>query len=335
MEFQEIQDGMVEFGVLDKKLVNQFILDAIKDLCDETWIYTEIITFLTTAGTYEYTLTPSDSKNKVIGIPHDGLKMSTVNVPVLTADDSTDAGTLTVGNDYIYQVTAYVDTYGETIPQAAVTQECPATGAIDLSWVAIGGATGYKIYRDDGAASGTNTLIATQTTVDYTDDGTDTPDGTTEPPTVSSLVQEIGLVNTNSQKGYSDTWRQAESDSINSLIYNGLNKVQTDRVPVTNNIFFQIEIALKPTKEISTIPSIFEKSEETIRKYVRSRLFLMPAEKDFIWSDSRKAIYWRTEYEKDRLEMKSKKMFGFASNLRVKPRSFTGTRGSWGAWSAR
>ena len=334
MEFIEIRKSLIEFGVLDDKLTNQLILDAIKDLCEETWLYTEIITFLSVAGTYEYTLTPSNSNTKIIGLSHDGLKMGTVNVPVLTADDSSDAGTLTVGNTYVYRVTVYVDTYGETIPQDVVSQVAPATGAIDLTWAAIGGATGYRIYRNDGAGGTTYTRMTSQTNINYTDDGTDTPDGSTEPPTTSSLVEEMDLININEQKSYYETWRQSESDDIRNLIYDGLDQVQTSRVPVTSNIPFQVELVLKPTKRI-TVPPIFEKQEETIRKYVRSRLFLRPATKDFIWSDSRKATFWLREYEKDRLELKAKKMYGHTGRLKVKGRNFTGPSRRRGWWSTR
>lgn len=333
MEYNDIRKSLVEFGVLDKKLTNQMILDCIKDLCEETWLYSEIITFLSTAGTYEYTLAPSSSNNKIIGLSHDGLKMGTVNVPVLTAAASTSTGTLANGTTYTYQVTAYVDTYGETIPQTIVSQAATATGAIDLTWAAIGGATGYRIYGNNGSGT-TYTRLTSQTNINYTDDGTDTPDGSIEPPTISTLVEELDLININEQKGYYETWRQSESDNINFLIYDGLDKVQTSRVPVTTNIPFQVEIVLKPTKR-DTVPPIFEKQEETIRKYVRHRLFLRPATKDFIWSDSRKATSWLREYEKDRLELKAKKMYGHTGRLRVKPRSFTGPTRRRGWWSTR
>ena len=52
-----------------------------------------------------------------------------------------------------------------------------------MSWTAVGGATGYKIYR--GGTSGDETLMKTivGATTTYTDDATDTPDGSTKPPT--------------------------------------------------------------------------------------------------------------------------------------------------------
>ena len=50
------------------------------------------------------------------------------------------------------------------------------------------GATGYMIYR--GGTSGDETLLKTivGATTTYTDDATDTPDGSTHPPSIPVMI---------------------------------------------------------------------------------------------------------------------------------------------------
>jgi len=323
VNFTNIRNGLSEFPLetIDRNIVDQWILDALRDICENTWIYTEVITFLSTAGTYEYTLSPSDANAEVIGIPHDGVKISSVFTPVLSVSGSSDTGTLTPATTYSYQVTAYRNDYGETIPQTAESQVCPATGAIDLSWNAVAGADGYYIYGNNGSGT-TYTRMTSTTDTSYTDDGTDTPDGSTEPPTTSALVEDIDIKNKFGMKAWSRYWRETESDDIDFLIYDGINKVQTGKIPKTSNIAFEVEVALKPTGG-TTIPSILERNEETIRKFVRGRIYAMPRTDEHPWNDPKMAAFWIGEYEKDRLKIKGKKMFGHTgANLKAKFQKF-------------
>uniref|UniRef100_A0A6M3XTS4 Fibronectin type-III domain-containing protein n=1 Tax=viral metagenome TaxID=1070528 RepID=A0A6M3XTS4_9ZZZZ len=320
MNFKDIYSAITEFKI-DPGVAGGYVLDALKDFCRETWAWTEVITFLTTAGTYNYTLSPSESQSKIIGIPHDGVQIASVNTPVLTTDDSTDTGTLTPATTYTYQITAYANDYGETLPCAVVSQVCPATGAIDLEWDAVGGADGYYIYGNNGSGS-TYTRMKDTTSTSYTDDGTDTPDGVTEPPTESVLMREIDIVNQAGQKALNSTWKQTESDDINALIWDGKTAVRTQKIPQTSNIAFQVKVALAPTGVI-TIPTILEPHEDTIRKYVRAMIFLtVPQTAENPWFNPKLGAFWLGEYQKDRVIVKMETMAGHGGQLRVKYRSF-------------
>ena len=99
-------------------------------------------------------------------------------------------GSLAAG-DYAYRVSAY-DANGETIACAAATITVPSgtsTNTVMLSWDAVSGATGYKVY---GRTAGSTLLIATVTTNTYTDNGSVTPSGAL--PTTSAV--QITDVNT-------------------------------------------------------------------------------------------------------------------------------------------
>jgi len=91
-------------------------------------------------------------------------------------------GTFAAGT-YFWTATALNDT-GESIPGTEVSATLVATGTQELTWAAVEGATGYRIWR--GTASGAqDTLVATVGTVTtYTDTGAA---GTAEvPPTVNT-----------------------------------------------------------------------------------------------------------------------------------------------------
>lgn len=88
-----------------------------------------------------------------------------------TATPSASGGTLASGTDYSYKVSA-VGRYGETTAtaQASPSTVTGATGSVALSWAAVTGAVGYRIY---GRHTGQSFLIAQVGTVlTYTDTGT-------------------------------------------------------------------------------------------------------------------------------------------------------------------
>ena len=84
---------------------------------------------------------------------------------------------------YYYRVAA-INSNGHTVACAEFNSGACSAGAglnkVTVSWVPVHGATGYKIF---GRTTGAETLMATVTapTNTYTDDNTDTPDGTTSP----------------------------------------------------------------------------------------------------------------------------------------------------------
>lgn len=91
--------------------------------------------------------------------------------PVLTKGTTgTTGGTFAAGT-YFWKVTA-INKYGETIGSNEVTATLVLNGTQALSWAAVPGATGYKVYR--GTVTNTeNVRIATLGQVtSYTDTGT-------------------------------------------------------------------------------------------------------------------------------------------------------------------
>jgi len=320
MNFADVYKNITEFTI-DPGVAGSYVLDALKDLCRETWAWTEVLTFLTTAGTYNYTLSPSESKSKIIGIPHDGIQIATVYTPQPTLTAGTATGTLTSGTSYSYQVTAYSDDYGETLPCSVTSRTCTATGSIILTWSAIQGADGYYLYGNNGSGT-TYTRMTSETALTYTDDGTDAPDGSTEPPTESVLMSDIEMVNMATQKSSNTSWRQVEGDAIDGLIWDGKTTVRTQQIPQTSGIGFQVKVALEPTGAI-TIPTIIEDYENTLRKYVRAMMFLTrPQTQDDPWYNPKVGAYWMGEYQKDKSNLKLSMMSGRASQLRVKYRRF-------------
>jgi len=88
----------------------------------------------------------------------------------LTAGTVTTANTATTSAPYFWKVTA-LSAYGETLGSNEVTANVLPNGTQALSWTAVPGATGYKVYRGT-AAGAENALITTTTSVAYTDTGT-------------------------------------------------------------------------------------------------------------------------------------------------------------------
>ena len=89
----------------------------------------------------------------------------------LTAGTVTTANTATTSAPYFWKVTA-LSAYGETLGSNEVTANIFPNGTQALSWAAVPGATGYKVYRAT-TTGGENVLVATLGTVAaYTDTGT-------------------------------------------------------------------------------------------------------------------------------------------------------------------
>jgi len=91
-----------------------------------------------------------------------------------TAATATTGGTIPAGTQS-YRLTATAGG-GETLPSTAVTQATTgSTSTVTLTWVAVSGATGYKVY---GRTAGAELLIATVGAVTtYIDTGSVTPAG--------------------------------------------------------------------------------------------------------------------------------------------------------------
>lgn len=90
----------------------------------------------------------------------------------LTATPSTTGGTLAAGT-YYYRVSA-TNAYGETLAAAQVSATTTgSTSSVALSWTAVTGATGYRVYRSgtSGSWAGPNARLASPASNAYTDTG--------------------------------------------------------------------------------------------------------------------------------------------------------------------
>jgi hypothetical protein len=107
--------------------------------------------------------------------------------PTLTSATAAASGGSLADGAYFYKLTA-VNARGETLAsneRSATTSG--GSGSVALSWPAVSGATGYKVYR--GSASGAETLLATVGAVtSYTDTGAATP-GLSTPPTANTALK--------------------------------------------------------------------------------------------------------------------------------------------------
>lgn len=314
MDFAEIRGELAEFSTVNKEILDRLILAGLADLCKRTWVYTEIITILTTAGTYQYTLSPT-TYTAICGLS--AAQKATTNTPQPSATTSATGGTLAADN-YSYKVTAIVDTHGETLPCAAVVQATAGTtSTVTLTWTATGGASGYRIY---GRTDADWKLLKETTAVTWTDDGSETQ-GTAVPPTESMLMEEINISNPTDQVRSNRAWRAYESDSITSVIYDGITTVELDRVPVTNGTGFQIKAALYPTDEIA-IPSILEAHKNDIINYAKWHLYEYPKTAAQPWGDYQKAMTFRKQYFIARANLKGRVVSGFGGQLRAEQQFF-------------
>lgn len=105
----------------------------------------------------------------------EGTQISAPAAPTLAAS----SGTLPAAT-YTYAVTAY-NAQGETTESTAATITLSATGGVAVSWTAVPGSLGYRVYGRSGATLGLLADVGNLLT--YTDTGSATPGAT--PPTVN------------------------------------------------------------------------------------------------------------------------------------------------------
>lgn len=92
-----------------------------------------------------------------------------IATPVLTKGATAGGGTFAAGT-YFWKITA-INTHGETVGSNEITATLTANQEQTFTWVAIAGATGYKVYRGT-VAGAENVLVATLGAVaTYTDTG--------------------------------------------------------------------------------------------------------------------------------------------------------------------
>lgn len=109
-----------------------------------------------------------------------------LTVPTLNPITPAASGGSFEPGTYYWAITA-INEWGETLPSPSVSATLVADGEAPLTWTAIPGATGYKIYR--GTAAGEEgTLVATTGAVTtYTDEG-DVGTPNTPPPTTNTAA---------------------------------------------------------------------------------------------------------------------------------------------------
>ena len=136
-----------------------------------------------------------------VGLYQKGLTMiqtassAALAAPTIGTATAGAGGALPVGT-YYYKVTALGYT-GETTASAEVSAASASTNnTITVTWTAVTGATGYKIYR--GTASGAEVYLTTvdgQATASYADAGAATL-GTVPPPSANTTKRDVWLTGT-------------------------------------------------------------------------------------------------------------------------------------------
>ena len=101
------------------------------------------------------------------------------DAPILTASGG---GSLSAAT-YYYKITATFSPSGESLPSPEAKVDVSAPGEVSLSWSAVTGATGYKIYR--ATSTGDEKLLDSVSGTTYTDDGTKVL-GSATPPTTDT-----------------------------------------------------------------------------------------------------------------------------------------------------
>jgi len=108
---------------------------------------------------------------------------SLLPAPVAASSGNAAGGSLAV-TTYYYVVTAYTTAGETTASNEIIATTTPGNQTTGLTWNALTGATGYRVYR--GTSSGNNnTLVALAPSNSYSDDGSVTV-GSVSPPTTNT-----------------------------------------------------------------------------------------------------------------------------------------------------
>jgi hypothetical protein len=109
-----------------------------------------------------------------------------LTVPTLNPITPEASGGAFEPGTYFWSITA-VNDWGETSPSASVSATVIEDGEAPLTWTAIPGATGYKIYRGTAAGEESILVATTGAVTTYTDEG-DAGTPNTPPPTVNTAA---------------------------------------------------------------------------------------------------------------------------------------------------
>lgn len=159
---------------------------------------------------------------------------------------STTGGHLVGGTTYYYRVTAY-DAVGETTPGPEASYAVPAgtnTNQITLTWTAVPGATGYKVYRSTSA--GTEQLLASfaSTTGSYVDNTATTPSGGYPTTDTSGGHQEYAVIAADAAAGAS-SWSLTDMllDTHPARIVSGTTTINAPVVAFTGNLWAHVTLS--------------------------------------------------------------------------------------------
>jgi hypothetical protein len=128
---------------------------------------------LTAGATYAYRVTENNATGETLASAETSI-VNRVSTPVISNLQGATGGTLPIAT-YAYRVSA-TDAGGETLASAEVTLTTViASRQITVTWSAVPGATGYRVY---GRTSGSELFIGSTTTAtSFVDTGSVTPAG--------------------------------------------------------------------------------------------------------------------------------------------------------------
>jgi hypothetical protein len=136
-------------------------------------------------------------------IPYDAGSVTRAPAPAAPAAALAAGGTLVVGTPYFYVITAVVG--GIEGLQSAEVTATPTTGnqTVNLSWTAVAGATGYRVYRSTATGSYVSpALIGTPTAVSLSDTGLAVGAGAPSTGPVYTLYSNLGQLERDFNSGW-------------------------------------------------------------------------------------------------------------------------------------
>ncbi len=142
------------------------------------------------------TLINADTTNMRLGV---NVTYATMTVPSGLASSPVAGGTLTAGA-YMYEVTAIDSAGGETTVSNEVTGTTAGANLTNsLTWTAVTGASGYKVYRTAiSGGTGTEKYLVTSIGNSYNDTGSITL-SSTNPPSTNTAYISTNISNSNLQ----------------------------------------------------------------------------------------------------------------------------------------
>ncbi len=251
-------------------------------------------------GKYDITITGNNATNSVRSGTHAN-QLDDVEQP--TCSVNSGAGGFMQGDGtYYYYVTA-VNDLGESLGTESIAVDIDASvdESVDVSWTAVTGATGYKIYRTEtsGDYSGdTDGYIAEVdgSTVTYNDVGVDAESGT-DIPSINSTINLTGTETLGSNLGVMDadgfrirvdggtwiTFSEISTDSTVNDLINAINskvngvtasivngQIQLERDYAGSGASYNIEVEDSGTGDISQ--QVFGDSSFTVNNGTASTL---------------------------------------------------------------